>query len=347
MEHVYLKKVNTIIKKNKTEPITNVYKKKIRQEFRNYGFKKISTKWHQVYANFLGKEKIEFIPELLFYSRIEPALNNSIMYPALEDKNLLDKYFDESILLRPIVKNIHGFFYIGKQQVSLEKAIDACSPFEAIVIKPSIGTAGGKGVKKVVLSQDFNKQLRKLYAEYKTDFIVQEILEQLPELSILNMDSLNTVRVISYMRQEEVVPLSAVLRIGRAGSFTDNTTGGGMVCGIKKQGKLMDYAINSYGEKFSVTDNGEVLKGYQIPYFDLILDVVKTQHKNIPHFRLVSWDIAIDKKGNIIIVEFNALGQDINFHQICNGPLFGEYYKEVLEITEKYDPLSQSLKYGG
>ncbi len=347
MKYVYHKKIDNIIIKNKCKPISTQFKIRIRKEFQNYGFKKTSSKWHQVYTNYLGEEKIDFIPEVLFYSRIEPALNNSIMYPALEDKNLLDKYFDKEILLIPIVKNIHGFFYLDNQQVSLEKAIEACNNFDAIVIKPSIGTAGGKGVKKIILDQDYTKQLKKLFDEYNNDFIVQEILEQHPQMAKLNSSSLNTIRIITYMGVESVMPLSAVVRIGKSGSFTDNTSGGGMACGINNKGKLKDYAINSYGERYTLADNGTVLKGFEIPCYDLILETVKRQHKNIPHFRLVSWDIAIDNKGDIIIVEFNAMGQDINFHQICNGPLFGNYYKEILEITQKFDPLKQSLKYGG
>jgi hypothetical protein len=269
------------------------------------------------------------------------------MYPALEDKNLLDKYFDKKLLLKPIVQNIHGFYYINNQQVSLEKAIEACSQFDAIVIKPSIGTAGGKGVKKILLEQEYSLQLQKLFGEYKTNFIVQEILQQHPILAELNASSLNTIRVVTYMRPEEVVHLSSVLRIGRLGSFTDNTTSGGMASGIDKSGKLKDFAINSYGERYSIADNGMVLKGFQIPFYELILETVKNQHINLPHFRIVSWDIAVNKKGEIVIVEFNAMGQDINFHQILNGPLLGSYYKEILKITENFDPLSQSLQFGG
>lgn len=347
MKHVYHKKINSLIKNSKCNPISIKYKRDIYKEFQKYNFKKISTKWHQFYSYYFGKQEVEFISELLFYSRIEPALNNSIMYPALEDKNLLGHFFEDSSLPNSIVKNIHGFYYINNQQVNLEKAIEACNHFDAIVIKPSMGTAGGKGVKKIVLEKDCSTQLKKLFKEYKTNFIVQEILEQHPKLAELNKSSLNTIRVISYMRCQEVIPLSALIRIGRSGSFTDNTTGGGLVCGIDPKGKLFDIGLDGHGKKYLKTDNGTLLKDFQLPCFELIFDKVKELHQNMPHFRLISWDVVIKNDSEIGIIEYNASGQDINLHQMINGPLFGGYYNEIIEIAHKFNPLDNLLKYGG
>ena len=44
----------------------------------------------------------------------------------------------------------------------------------------------------------------------------------------------------------------------------------------------------------------------------------------MPYFRIISWDIAIDKNGNFILIEYNIKGQDINFHQLNNGPVFNK-----------------------
>ncbi|MBQ4915645.1 hypothetical protein J8L85_14410 [Maribacter sp. MMG018] len=347
VKYVYNKKIALINKKNKCEQISSLYKNNIKETFGLYGFKKIPTEWHRFYTNTIKKEDVQFIPEILFYSRVEPSLNNSTMYPALEDKNLLDKFFDDSYLPKSIIKNINGFFYVNNLQVSKETAIETCAKHKSMVIKPSIGTVGGKGVKKIELSNNSSQELDTLFNKYKTNYIVQEIVEQHPQLALLNNTSLNTIRIITYMRQEEVIPLSAVIRIGRAGSFTDNLTSGGYACGINENGELRVRAFDTYGKGYSKTDNGTILENFQIPCFDSIISSVKEQHQNMPHFKLISWDIAINNKSEVIIVEFNAMGQDINLHQMCNGPLFGKYFDEILNITKNYDPLKHLIEYGG
>ena len=54
-------------------------------------------------------------------------------------------------------------------------------------------------------------------------------------------------------------------------------------------------------------------------------------HKRFAHFRIISWDFAVDENNDIQLIEFNFSPQGIRIHQINNGPLFGEFTVEVLE----------------
>lgn len=341
-------KIENLLRKNKSTPLNPQTRAKVKKLFAAYGFRNISLKWHTFYKDLHEEEVLEFIPENLFYSRIEQALNKGIMYPALEDKNLLDKFFPPSILPKTIVKNINGFYYVNDVQVPLDAAIQECCKKEAFVIKPTIGTNGGEGVKRIDLEDvmDCPGEITKLFAEYGADFIVQDILEQHPELAILNPTSINTIRVISYMREKEVVPLSAVLRIGRSGSFTDNWSLGGVACGVNKEGFLNTFAVDIYGGRYYKTDNGTPLQGVKIPHYEKILVAIKSLHRQLPYFRIISWDLLIDENSEVKMIEFNAMGQDINAHQMANGPLFGPYFNEILEIARNHDGLADLMKYG-
>ena len=349
MVYVYFRKLNAKLKKFKYEPLPAAAKLRIKNKFKAYGYKGISTKWHQYYSGVNNKLDDNYIPELVYYSKIEPVLNQSIMFPALEDKNLLDNFFSASLLPKVIIKNINGFYYDNKgQQIGLETALDRCCQFSEWVIKPSVGTSGGKRVKKMILKElkSAKDDLRSLFEEYHSDFIVQELIKQNAHLSKLNPSSLNTIRMMSYMRQDEVVPLSSLIRIGKSGSFTDNVTIGGMACGINEDGRLKKLAVDEYGNRYCCSDHGTELHHFEIPMFHSAIALVKKLHKQMPHFKIISWDLAIDDKSEVRLIEFNALGQGINMHQESNGPLFGEYTDEILSLAQREAKFSKHKMYG-
>nr|WP_262361303.1 hypothetical protein [Gracilibacillus timonensis] len=59
------------------------------------------------------------------------------------------------------------------------------------------------------------------------------------------------------------------------------------------------------------------------------------QHCRIPYFKMVSWDYAIDKNGDPVLIEANIPTGQIDFHQINIGPIFGEYTEKVLDHVYK------------
>jgi len=148
-------------------------------------------------------------------------------------------------------------------------------------------------------------------------------------MSRLNSTSLNTIRVMSFLKDTEIIVLSIVVRIGRKGAFTDNATTGGIPCGVKPDGRLNETGYDLSGKPFTMTDCGLKLKDIQIPFMDKIRDTVKILHAGMPYFRIISWDLAIDINEDVILIEHNDLGQDINFHQLNNGPV-------LVPILEEY-----------
>lgn len=347
-DYAYSKKIKKFLKNKNIPNITKENVNKIKQRFKAYGFKDINTDWHKFYNSFHSTFHTDYIPESLYYNHIQSSMNRSEVLPALEDKSLIDYFFSQSSLPKTIIKNINGYYYINKKQVLLDTAIEACCEYKEFVLKPSIGTSGGKGVIKYVIKNLENpkKEIKKILLSYKNDFIVQEIVRQNHDLKKLNPTSINTIRIMSYMRESDVVILSATIRIGQKGSFTDNNTIGGMACGINSDGRLKEFAINLSGERFYTSDAGVILKDFKVPNYSEVLDFAKEGHKNLPYFKIVSWDICINDNSEIILIEYNIDGQDINIHQMLNGPLFGEYTDEILSITQKHDPLNRYLKFG-
>ena len=151
------------------------------------------------------------------------------------------------------------------------------------------------------------------------------------DMSALNPTSVNTVRLLTYRRDNTIELLYAVARIGRKGEFIDNESKGGITCKINKDGCLNKFAYGSLNEgKITQTDSGVIIDNYKIPSYNKIVEIVKTLHLNLPYFNLAGWDIAIEKDGAPLFIEWNLRTE---LSQTAAGPAFGDFTEEVLEKT--------------
>jgi hypothetical protein len=142
------------------------------------------------------------------------------------------------------------------------------------------------------------------------------------------------------LRLDEVMVLSSVIRVGRAGSHVDNmTSGGAAACGINPEGRLNPWASDPYDNRVAAhPDTGYHFGGQEVPGIHAAWDLVKRLHLGLPYFDLASWDVSIDPTGRPTLVEVNLRGQEISFHQVNNGPLFGARTEEVLHYVRGLTP---------
>jgi len=78
-------------------------------------------------------------------------------------------------------------------------------------------------------------------------------------------------------------------------------------------------------------DSGLIFEGYEVPGYQKCRDAVPMLHAQMPRFRLVSWDFAIDPDGEPVLIEANLHYGELDFHQINNGPIFGEDTEKILK----------------
>ena len=76
------------------------------------------------------------------------------------------------------------------------------------------------------------------------------------------------------------------------------------------------------------TSAGSLPKGSFLP---VAVELVKKAHPLVPHFRSVSWDIAIVADGTPTLIEANLCRGGIDLLQLNNGPLFGKDTKKILD----------------
>ena len=167
----------------------------------------------------------------------------------------------------------------------------------------------------------------------KNNFIIQDVLTQHQQLNKFNTTSVNTIRILTWLSpvSNEVVVLHGIFRVGTKGQFLDNARTGGYTIGIKSDGVLNKFATNKFGARFEEVNNISLLEHHQIPFYSEIKNIAKEVSAKYPHFRILGLDMTVDQSGNVQCIEVNNKGNGINFYQLNNGTLFGEYTDEVLK----------------
>ena len=315
------------------KPLTKGQEADIQAYFKKHLGREVPTYWHQYLYSRNGVYSVKYIPASVYVSSIIFRLNNYQFSLAYVDKGFYDTLFPDVNRPQTFVKNVNGFYYDDKSPISKEEAISRCMNLKEAVIKPTLFGTWGEGVKLFHTDNGFIPELdmsvNDLFTKYKKSFIIQSKLEQHPDLAKLNPSSVNTIRVMSYRRENEVIILYAVIRIGRLGKVVDNETAGGVKADIDLQtGRIKGPAFGSPTEKnMPQTDSGTVLDNYLIPSFPQVLDFVRDLHNRLPYFKLIGWDISVDTNGNPVMIEWNRSAE---LSQVAHGPAFGDYTEEIL-----------------
>ncbi len=223
-------------------------------------------------------------------------------------------------------------------QITVDEAIALIAFESEVICKPTLETGSGRGIRFWKTKKDTEEIRAFLTNPDEADYAVQAVLKQHAGLNKVHEGSINTIRICSILMDDGVHILSSVLRMGVGNAKVDNATAGdnaqydGMTCGINPDGSLKQYAYGYYtGKKFDRHPQGLVFDGYTVPCYDKAVELVKKVHPTIAHFRLVSWDVAIDENENAVLIEANMRNGGINFHQFNNGPLFGDLTERVLK----------------
>lgn len=314
---------------NDTKKLTQIEKRKIFKYWKKY-VKKINLNYHRYYINKNNKFDVRYIPDDIFVKYIDPYLNDRTLEPGIADKNYFDLYFNGLPMPKTLLRLVNGQLLDRNYKlINIEKAIKILINQKEFIYKPSIASYGGKNVKFFKNPSYF--QVKELLTKPPIkNLIFQEIVQQSQQTAYLHPISLNTIRVMTLMINNEIKILPAALRIGVGQNRVDNASSGGIYCKINKDGTLSNYACDALGNKFLKHPNGKSFTEVKIGSLSCIYDLVKEAAQRIPHFRLIGWDIAINKNEEPIIIEANLTMSGLDVIETVCGPLFGDYTDEVL-----------------
>ncbi len=308
--------------------------------------KKINNKWLKVYSQISGIKSIDYVPENIYYNIIEPRLNNRVFTTAHTDKNFYNIFFNEHRLFpQTIWRNINGVIYNAQYKpfpFDERTLFKTLNEFDKIILKPAAESGGGRRVELFTKEKEnlFYNYMREILSleylkkKYFNNFIIQEYIEQNNFYKQFNPSSTNTVRIFTYrsVSNEEIIPLHAVLRIGRPGSLVDNLAAGGIACGIAPNGKLNDFAVDKLGYVYQSANSISFSEIGKVFMFTKMIDHIISIAPKIFYSRLNGFDFCVDINSNVRLLEINSKNIEINFLQMNTGPLFKEYTDEIIEF---------------
>ena len=170
------------------------------------------------------------------------------------------------------------------------------------IVKPNIGSFGRNT--KILNVEDTNSANALFNDLLKAgQWIVEEIIYQVPEMAKFNSTSVNTVRIPTFMCHGKVVVYGTFMRTGRNGSVVDNAGLGGIFLRIdEKTGVCTSDGYTEDGVRYKKhPDSGVEFKGFSVPKWQEVLELAKECHKILEEHKYVGWDFALTEKGWVLI----------------------------------------------
>lgn len=195
--------------------------------------------------------------------------------------------------------------YIGREWIDLRVADEAAvsdfiSRHPVVILKP-IDELGGHGVERVEASAIPDVAAFISRALEAKQFLLEECLTQHPELARLNSSSVNSLRLITFRRGDEVELLASALKIGNGGAI-DNFSDGGMYTMVDDDGRALSPAFDDAGRTYSVhPGSGVPIVGFEVPRFREAVALVSKAAGVVPEIPYVGWDVAIRADGPVLI----------------------------------------------
>lgn len=328
--------------------LSNEEKSKIDNLYLHTYGKRIPYDWHRYYTSYTGKFDPKYIPELIFIPEIEAAMVPQNYAECFSDKNILPLLVNSggginNVRTAEIYISCTDGIYRGKNSVFIDKnmAVDLISNIGGAFIKPSRDSNSGEGCFPINMENGIDlisgETAKDIILKSGKNFNIQELIKNSKELSSLHDSSVNTFRIVTYILKDNIFHGPSILRIGRNGNRCDNAHQGGLFVGIDDAGYLLECAYTEFQERFDVhPDSGVRFKDVCIPDFNEVLNAVHILHQRVPQIKLISWDVTINDKGQIIIIEMNLIGQAIWPSQMAHGKgFFGDNTEDILRLISR------------
>lgn len=189
--------------------LTKQQKQEIKDYYKSMLGVDVSSKWHELAYSLTGIYDKRILPNDLYVGYIQPALIDYRMKIAYDDKNLFIRLLPFANFPRKIIQCANGLYYNADGAMTRKQAIERCRNIDAAIIKPTLFSNSGKNVEKLIVKNGItnldNRTVEEVFARYGKNFVIEEFAKQHPAMASLNPSSLNTIRVITFRKDNEIL----------------------------------------------------------------------------------------------------------------------------------------------
>ncbi len=238
-----------------------------------------------------------------------------------EDEHLLTNKYETYELLKEYYRR--EIIYINSENDYLVFS-DFFNRHEEFVIKP-MGMATSIGVRKVKRNDYKNDaetafhaiidEIENVKSQYKWAYgsgvIIEEVINQGNELAYLHPESINSIRLTTIRRDNNVCIFYPVLRIGMGREFLCCGAVGSILTGINPYSGITETeGHNEWNEHYSVHPNTNVpIVGIAIPKWNELCEIAKSLALKFDTLHYIGWDFVYTSDGEWIVMEANENGE--------------------------------------
>lgn len=240
---------------------------------------------------------------------ITRGINNKFV-KLLNDKNYAN-IIDNKILFNQKYDKFLYREWLDLRETSLATFKSYLKDKKVAIAKP-IDLSCGIDVEKIVYNS--NLDIEELYNRLKQNkqYLIEDYIMQHHKLNRLYPEAVNTLRLVTILKEDICNIAFRSIRIGNNGNVVDNFNHGGLFTTIDEDGIIRKPAIDKLGNiyyKHPYT-NTEIV-GYEIPFFKEAIEFVKKLAKITPEIRYTGWDICITENGPVVVEGNPFPGHDI------------------------------------
>ena len=208
--------------------------------------------------------------------------------------------------------------YLNREYLSVEKMtlsdFDKFMSTKDIIFAKPDSSESGKGIEKLT-KFDFTT-ISDMYdyikSEEKNFGVIEEQIVQHQALSKLYPLAINSLRIVTLVRNGVAHCAYVTSKMGNEGKYVDNLENSGLCCpvdmqtgkiiGVAHTSKLVNYEKHPY--------SGVEFIGYQLPYIKEAVELAKKAALEVSEVGYIGWDVCITENGPSIIEGNNYPGYD-------------------------------------
>lgn len=243
----------------------------------------------------LSDEELSSLSRLSVVKELTHKYNNMRSIDKLADKLIFDKTYSDCIMRK---------FWANEEQADFESFCAFWEGMDEAMLKP-LNLSRARGVEKIKRPAD----LKKAYEGLKNGprVLLEEVVKQHPDIDAIYSKSVNTVRMVTLLKDDEFHVVCSFMRFGKGGTVVDNMFAGGMIAGVDEKKGIVDTgAVDRDGNVHDYhPDTGKQIKGFRIPNYDKVLEITEKALRKDPDINFVGWDVAVCED-NAVIIEGNS-----------------------------------------